>query len=189
MEYIILAYGYCGNALLGLNSPNAKLVIPKVDDCIPLLLGSYQVRQNLSHEMGTYYLTKGWMEYENNIIKEYERCLGRYGKQRTERILKIMLENYRRLVLIDTGAYCLTECLEKSRTMARELGLEHQVVFGSLGLLKKLFTGPWDDEFLIVEPGEVLTLDHFRIDLSKPLSNLTQFGFSYSSLPRYQRPI
>ncbi len=177
VEYIIMAFGYCGNSLLGVQSPNAKLVIPRVDDCISLLLGSYRKRQQLSAEMGTYFLTKGWMEYENNILKEYERCVVRYGQKRAEHVMKLMLENYKRVVLIDTGAYNLDDCLDRSCNFACLLGLQHQVVPGSMELLKKLFTGPWDDEFLVVPPGEVLTFDHFRTDLSITQIN-TNFGFS-----------
>lgn len=55
VEYIIMAFGYCGNSLLRIKSDNAKLVIPRVDDCISLLLGSYLRRQQMSGEMGTYF--------------------------------------------------------------------------------------------------------------------------------------
>lgn len=177
VEQIILAYGYCGNALLGLHAESASLVIPRVDDCISLLLGSYQARENLSREMGTYFLTRGWIENENNILKEYERCVEKYGEARAQRVIKILMEHYRRLVLIDTGAYNLGHCLEKSRNFAREVNLEHQVVPGSLRFLKKLFTGPWDDEFVILPPGEVLTMESFRLDVSKSSINQTLFGF------------
>lgn len=177
VEYIIMAFGYCGNSLLGVQSPNAKLVIPRVDDCISLLLGSYRKRQQLSAEMGTYFLTKGWMEYENNILKEYERCVERYGQERAERVMKIMLENYKRVVLIDTGAYNLHDCQDRSCAFACQLGLQHEVVPGSLELLKKLFAGPWDDEFLVVPIGEALTFDHFRTDLSISQTDVN-FGFS-----------
>jgi len=168
VEYIIMAFGYCGNSLLGIISPNAKLVIPRVDDCISLLLGSNQRRQQMSSEMATYYLTKGWMEYDNNILKEYERCVERYGAEKAERVMKIMLENYRRLALIDTGAYNVEDCLHRSCGFACKLGLKHEVVPGSLELLKKLLIGPWDEEFLIIPAGEALDFDHFRTDLSMP---------------------
>jgi hypothetical protein len=177
VEYIIMAFGYCGNSLLGIESPNARLVIPRVDDCISLLLGSYQKRQQMSAEMGTYFLTKGWMDYENNILKEYERCAARYGNEKAERVMKIMLENYKRLALIDTGAYNLDDCLSRSCSFACKLGLRHEVVPGSLDLLKKLFSGPWDEEFLIIPLGEVLTFDHFRTDILISQAN-TNFGFS-----------
>ncbi|HHV35462.1 MAG TPA: DUF1638 domain-containing protein [Syntrophomonadaceae bacterium] len=178
VEHIILVYGYCGNALLGIYSHNAKLIIPRVDDCISLLLGSYQKREALSNELGTYFLTKGWIENENNIIKEYERCVERYGQEQSERVMKIMLEHYKRLVLIDTGAYSLDdECLEKSYVLAKKVGLRYQIETGSLNLLKKLLSGPWDDDFVILQPGEALSMDDFRMDLTNSTSNLNLFGF------------
>jgi hypothetical protein len=183
VEYIIMAFGYCGNSLLGIESPNAKLVIPRVDDCISLLLGSYQKRQQMAAEMGTYFLTKGWMDYENNILEEYERCIERYGKEKADRVMKIMLENYKRLALIDTGAYDLDDCLGRSCGFACKLGLRHEVVPGSLDLLKKLLSGPWDEDFLIIPQGEALTFDHFRTDLPRSdlASSQTSMTFGFSS--------
>ena len=160
-ENILMAFGSCGNSLIGLTSPKSYIIVPKVDDCISLLLGSYKQRQDYSREMGTYFLTQGWLEYENNISKEYEHCLKRYGEQRATKILKIMLENYQRLMVIDTGAFCLKDCLKKSVSLAEKLGLEHQVKKGSLKLLKQLITGPWDDSFCIINPSEKLSLKHF----------------------------
>lgn len=177
VENIILVYGYCGNSLLGLSSRNARLVVPRVDDCISLLLGSCQRRKLLMQEIGTYFLTRGWMVNENNIVKEYERCVERYGKEKAERIFKIMLGHYKRLVLIDTGAYPLDDCLEKSRSFAARLGLKYQIVPGSLGLLKRLLTGPWDDDFVVLPPGKVLSLDDFRVDVTHSLADLALFGF------------
>lgn len=178
VENIILCYGYCGNSLLGLRSSVARLIVPRVDDCISLLLGSYEKREALSREMVSYFLTRGWIVNENNIIKEFERCVERYGRKRAERVLKIMLEHYRRLVLIDTGAYPLDDaCLAKSYEIANLMGLKHQVVRGSIGLLKQLLTGPWDDNFVVLEPGEELSLDYFRLDIKDSLSSLSLFGF------------
>ena len=38
-ERVLLAMGFCGNAVCGLRSGPGELVIPRVDDCISLLLG------------------------------------------------------------------------------------------------------------------------------------------------------
>jgi hypothetical protein len=77
------------------------------------------------------------------------------------------------LALIDTGAYNVDDCLNRSCDFACELGLRHEIVPGSLGLLKKLLNGPWDDDILIIPPGEALTFDHFRTDLSTSQSGLS----------------
>ena len=37
---IVLGYGLCSNSVLGLKTEHATLVVPRVDDCIAMLLGS-----------------------------------------------------------------------------------------------------------------------------------------------------
>jgi hypothetical protein len=162
VQYIAMAFGYCGSALTGIKSENSFLVIPRVDDCIALLLGSQAKRYLLSNETGTYYLTKGWLEYENSILNEYDRCSSRYGQERAKEITKIMLEHYRRLVVIDTGAYCVETCLEKIQKLANILNINYQVVPGSGDLLKKLLTGQWDNDFCIIPPGTKVTMELLR---------------------------
>lgn len=158
VDTILLLFGYCGNSLLGIKSNKAKLVLPKVDDCIPLLLGSCETRKNISKEMGTYFLTKGWLDYENNLLKEYERCIKRYGQNRTSKIMKIMLGHYKRFMLIDTGAYPLESVLTYTKDIAARLNLYHDVTSGSLRLFYKLLRGEWDEEFLVLEPGRAVTI-------------------------------
>ncbi|MHB1405145.1 MAG: DUF1638 domain-containing protein [Desulfitobacteriaceae bacterium] len=164
VDQVLMAFGYCGNALLGLTPPSFQLVFPRVDDCISLLLGSQQARKVMSEEVGTYYLTKGWLEFENNIWQEYQHALKRYGKDRTDRVFQQILAHYRRLAVIDTGAYEVPEFLETTEKIAETLRLTHQVVPGSTRFLKKLLTGPWDDEFVIIDPGTKVTIEHLRLD-------------------------
>lgn len=153
-EQVLLAFGFCGNALLGIKAPNFRLIFPRVDDCITLLLGP----QEKSKKTGTYYMTRGWLEYENNIWQEYQELVNRYGQAKADRVFKVMLAGYQKLAVIDTGGYSLKGFLGKSAGVAEALGLKHQVVPGTLRYLKKLLTGPWDDEFVVIEPGETVTL-------------------------------
>ena len=169
VDRILLAFGYCGNSLLGLTSPHAQLVFPCVDDCISLLLGSQHARKKISEEMGTYYLTKGWLEFESNIWQEYQYAVKRYGEEKAERLFRQILNHYHRLAVIDTGAYEVADFLELTEKIAATLKLSHQIIPGSTSYLKKLLTGPWDDEFVIVPPGEIVTLTHLCHDTSEPL--------------------
>lgn len=158
VDTILLVFGYCGNSLLGVKSDSCQLVIPRVDDCIPLLLGSAEARREISREMGTYFVTKGWLDYEQNIIWEYERCVARYGEQRALRVMKRMLGNYRRFMVIDTGAYAVDGVVTRTCAFARKLAMQHEVASGSLRLLHKLLLRQWDEEFIILQPGEAFTL-------------------------------
>lgn len=171
VETILLAFGYCGNSLLGIKSPRARLIIPRVDDCISLLLGSYERRQSLYKEVGTYFLTKGWLENEQNLLSEYERCIKRYGKDKALRVMKMMLNNYHRLMVIETQAYQFEGILDKTKGFADALGLTHEKIDGSLRLLKKFLLGPWDDEFAIIPPGAEVTLEYLIINGDENKSN------------------
>ena len=159
VQYIVLAFGYCGNALLGLEARKASLVIPRVDDCISLLLGSQALYHKFSNEVGTYFLTGGWLKYENGILNEFGRNIQRYGQARAYEISKVMLAHYSRLVLIDTGAYDIDVCLEKVQRLAGILGIAYEVIPGSGELLTKLLEGPWHD-FSIIPPGSSVTEEH-----------------------------
>jgi len=37
---VVLGYGLCGNGIVGLNTRQHTLVVPRTDDCIAMLLGS-----------------------------------------------------------------------------------------------------------------------------------------------------
>ena len=156
----LLAFGYCGNALLGLRAPEFRLVFPRVDDCITLMLGSCEKRCEISRESGTYFLTKGWLDYERNIWVEYQASAKRFGKEKAARIYKSMLRHYQRLGVIDTGAYELDPIVERARDIGCELGLTPQVIRGTLRYIKKLLTGPWDRDFILIPPGETITMEH-----------------------------
>jgi len=61
---IVLAYGLCNNAVIGIEARAIPLVIPRAHDCITLFLGSKERYQTLfSQRPGTYYHTSGWLEY------------------------------------------------------------------------------------------------------------------------------
>jgi Protein of unknown function (DUF1638) len=156
----LLAFGYCGNALLGLRAGDFRLIFPRVDDCITLMLGSGSRRNAIGREYGTYFLTKGWLDFERNIWVEYQETVRRHGKEKADRIFKVMLRHYQRLGVIDTGAYDLGIFLEQVRDIGDALALKPQVIPGTLDYLKKLLTGPWDEDFIMIHPGETVTVEH-----------------------------
>lgn len=168
VDLVLLAFGYCGNSLLGLTPPAYRMIFPRVDDCITLLLGSKERRNEISDEMGTYFLTKGWLDYEKNIWVEYQESIKRYGKVKTDRIYKMLLEHYKRLGIIETGAYELESFLERTKNIAKDLKLKHHVIPGTTRYLKKLLTGPWDEEFILINPGETVAMEHIYGGIVQP---------------------
>jgi hypothetical protein len=159
---IILGYGLCSNAAVGLTSLRHRLIIPRVDDCISLFLGSKEeYLKQLAEEPGTYFMTKGWIEAADHPYNEYIRMTERYGEDKAMRVVKALLANYKRMVLINTGNYHLEECRVIVRNMAEILGLKYEEIPGSNRMLKIMLDGAWNSEFIIVEPGEEITLSMF----------------------------
>lgn len=161
VDRVLLGFGFCGHAVVGLTSGDYELVLPKVDDCITLLLGSQEDRTHCLQDGGIYFLTQGWLEGEANICKEYQVTLDRYGRERTDRIYKKMLAHYQFLGLIDTGAYDLGALKPRIQEFADMLHLTLRILPGSDEYLKQWLTGPWDDDaFLIIPPRTTITHAH-----------------------------
>ena len=165
-DTIILGYGLCSQALVGIRANGCRLVAPRVDDCIAIFLGSRSAYATQSRtEPGTYYLTKGWIEVGDTPFSDYERSVQKYGKERADYIYKIMMGNYKRLALINTGQYELEKYREYTRRTAAQFGLRFEEIEGSDGLVRKMLLGPWDEEFVVLEPGETFSLGQFlRLD-------------------------
>lgn len=156
-DTVLLAMSFCGNSVVGLNTHDFQLVIPRSDDCITLLLGSLTRRQEAK---ATYFMTEGWLKGELNLWKEYQNCLAKYGEKRGKRIFSALLAHYKNLALLDTGCFD-REVLEKQvQEIAAVLGLEYICLDGTLEHLKQLLTGPWtDDRFVQVAPHSIVTAD------------------------------
>jgi len=181
VDRVILAFGYCGNAILGLKASNYKIIFPRVDDCITLLIGSCEKRKKISSEMGTYFLTKGWLDYEKNIWVEYQDTVKRYGKAKADEIYKIMLQHYKRLGVIETNAFNMEDFLEKTRQIAEDLKLKQEVIPGTLSYIKKLLTGPWDEDFILINPNETITLEHIYSIAAEEVSSDCNCNLDFNS--------
>lgn len=154
VDNIILVYGYCGNALLGLQATTGNLIFPKVDDCIAMLLKSERLK-------GAYYLTKRWIESPSSIFNEYKIVLERYGENKVKKLYRMMLKNYSKFRLLETGTYDVEKYAAEIREFAEKMGLDVDKEEGDLSFLKKIFTGPYDEgDFAIIKKGERVDLSH-----------------------------
>jgi len=157
VDVVLMGYGFCGKGLVGVKSGRFKIVVPRVHDCISLLLGSAAVRNQYGADI--YFLTGGWLDHELSIVKEYEHSVARYGEQKAARIFKLTMKNYTRLTAIDTGAYDVESVQPRIKTVAEKMAWQYETVPGSLRMFHKLLAGPWDEEFVVLEPGQEITLD------------------------------
>jgi hypothetical protein len=159
---ILLGYGLCSRAVVGLRSEICSLVVPRVDDCISIFLGSRDAYlRQMKAEPGTYYLTKGWIETGDNLFGSRHQMVERYGPEQAERLIKRMLQNYTRLVFIDTGKYQVEHYREYSKQMASRYDLRFEEITGSPTLVAEMMNGPWDGDFVVVPPGQAILYEDF----------------------------
>jgi hypothetical protein len=167
-ETVILGYGLCSQAVVGLRANGCTLVVPRVDDCIAIFLGSDRAyREQQRTEPGSYYLTKGWIEVSDTLLDEYERTVEQYGQQRADRMMHLMLKNYTRLAFIDTGQHEQERYRAYARRAAEILGLRYEEIPGSDALIIKTLNGPWDEDFVVAQPGETISYLDFKAMGSK----------------------
>ncbi len=155
---LLFAYGFCGNAFIGLRSGTIPLVIPRVNDCTQLLLIDTFEKP---HTLGYYYLTRGWMEGKENPTWEYERMLEKRGEKVAKRVMDVMLAHYKGLRLIDTGAYDLEKWRDRAEYFSKVMNLELKEVKGTTRLLNQLLEGSWDDTFIVIPPHTEVNAEHF----------------------------
>ncbi len=163
-ETIILGYGLCSMAVVGLTATDCTLVVPRVDDCIAIFLGSGAAyTEQAQKEPGTYYLTKGWIEVSDTLLDEYNRSVELYGEEQAKRVMGVMLKNYKRLVYIDTGTQNQERYQAYAQQMADQFSLRYEEVIGSDELIRKMLFGPWDKDFVVAAPGQTITYADFKV--------------------------
>ena len=177
-DIIILGYGLCSMAVVGLKANNCTLIIPRVDDCIACFLGSQDAyMQQQKHEPGTYYLTKGWIEVSDTLLDEYKRMVDKYGEKTADRLMGIMLKNYKRLVYIDTGLENQEKYRAYARKVAEQFNLQFEEMTGSNELIQKMVAQNWDTDFVIARPGETVAYADFKTNAKTAVNlNLYQTG-------------
>jgi hypothetical protein len=151
---ILLAYGYCGGGTAGLVSRRAELVIPRQPDCIGILAGA---RPDLdSQRAHRYFFTRGWLDGEDGIDRQWRRLEAHFGRARADALMRRLYGQFERLTLIDTGAYPPDRSWRRVQALAKRLGNRPERMAGSVALLARLITGPWDKDYLVAPPGQAI---------------------------------
>jgi hypothetical protein len=166
---LLLGYGLCGNGIVGLAARGHTLIIPRVDDCIATLMGSYQAfMADFKQHPGTYYLSRGWLESGYHPVGQYRMWSAQYGEIKARRVVERMYENYRRVALVGFSAAELAYCRPAAQETAQFLGLAYDELLGSTALLSRWLeraahrVGDDNDaEFVMVPPGGTVRQEMF----------------------------
>jgi hypothetical protein len=175
---VVLGYGLCGNGLRGLKAGEHTLLVPRVDDCIALLLGSRRayIRQ-FEAVPGTYYLSKGWLESGSHPLLEYQEYVPKYGAKEAMWIMDQQYQHYERLVLVAHTEADLDAYRPQAQEVARfceRWNMRYEEILGSDRYVRRLvellsdvaekgiggLNGAGDD-FLVIPPGGEILQEQF----------------------------
>ena len=167
---VVLGYGLCGNGLHNIKAGKHTLLVPRTDDCIAIMYGSYATyREQFDAMPGTYYLTKGWLESGSNPLDQYRKYVEKYGESQAEWLMDQQYQNYRRLAFVAQDPIDLEHYRAKALEIAaycQRWGMKYEEILGSDRYLRKLAETAQDLElvdgdFVLVPPGGILTQDLF----------------------------
>ena len=167
---ILLGYGLCGNGLEGIRAGRHTLFMPRADDCIAILLGSYQAYlKEFSENPGTYYLTKGWLESGSDPLREYHQALEKYGAENAEWLMDQQYRHYKRLVFVAHTRDDLETYRPRALEVAeycKQWGMSYEEVLGSEDYIRDLVKAVGtlcesDEQFLVIPPGGSIEQSQF----------------------------
>lgn len=176
---ILLGYGLCSNAIVGLRAEHTPLVVPRAHDCITLYLGSAErYGEEFRATPGTYWYTPDYMERggsasdyialgaagaghdEADMARVYQEYVRKYGQDNADYLMEVLgawQKHYQRAAYIETVEMRLPDYRAQVREVAARRGWRFEELAGSLLLIRDLVEGRWDEaRFLIVPPGGVI---------------------------------
>ena len=161
-DRVLLGYGNCGNAVQGLQNGDFELIVPRLDDCISLMLGSQHYRERYTQEHSAFYLTNGWVDGSRTIDSEYRDMIEDYGEEEADEVMNMMYAHYRTMAYLDTGLYDVAELMERTSHLCEVIETEQVVEPATLAYVEQLVCGPWPDElFVHVAPREIVPAGPF----------------------------
>jgi hypothetical protein len=171
-DAVVLLYGLCGQGTLGLTARHVPVVLPRAHDCITLFLGSRELyKEQFENNPGTYWYAQDYMERTDpsntaislgsaadaDLQAEYEMYVEKYGRENADYLMETMgrwRDHYKRAVFIDTGVVDGSAVEERARTEAERRGWTFERIAGNLMLVRRLLAADWDDDFLVLKPGQ-----------------------------------
>jgi len=177
-DAIVMAYGLCGKATAGLTAREVPLVIPRAHDCITLFLGSRERYQDQFENFpGTYWYALDYVERddgsggslalgsgsETDMNAVYDEYVRKYGQDNADYLMEVMgawQQHYQRAALVDMGVGDIAAVEARAQAEAARRGWTFDRISGDVVLIHRLLAGDWDDDFLVVQPGEQVHMSY-----------------------------
>jgi len=182
-DAIVLGYGLCGGATAGLEARDIPVVLPRAHDCITLFLGGRErYRTATEDDEPTYWYVNDQLERayggisgtvaagigassdtDDDLDALHAAYVERYGEDNADYLMEVMGAwriRYRRATFISMGVVDETRAASTAREQAERRGWRFERIEGSLVLLRRLIDGGWNEDVLVLAPGEALAMSY-----------------------------
>ena len=171
-DYIVLGYGLCSRAVVGIRCRDIPIVIPRTDDCIAVFLGSQErYMREFSEGGGAYWLNSGWIEQspklfdsENLKRRRWLEYAEKFGEDNADYLIEIESsweKNYDTICYVHSDIYDSPGHYGIAKKEAEKKEWRLKELKGDDRMLKMMVDGDWnEDEFLVLRPGERIEADY-----------------------------
>lgn len=162
-DFIVLAYGLCSNAVVGLSAAATPLVVPRAHDCVTVLLGSKErYRSYFDAHRGVYWYSPGWIERslqpgKERYDKAYAAYLEKYGADNAAYLMETeqgWFKEYRYAAFVDWNFPLADEYRAYTKECAEYLGWSYDEIRGDPAMLERILDGDFRNNEVIVVPGK-----------------------------------
>jgi hypothetical protein len=109
----------------------------------------------------------GWLlgssERSHDVKATYETYVEKYGQENADYLMEALGEwqqHYSRGAFLETGLAPDDIALERARQETTQRGWRFETILSDLTLIERLVNGEWNDDFLVVQPGESLAMTY-----------------------------
>jgi hypothetical protein len=182
-DAVVLAYGLCGGASAGIAAAGVPLVVPRAHDCITLLLGSRErYEREFAAHPGTYWYATDYLERSDadggssasGLIgigattdkaeqAAHAEYVARFGQDNAAYLMEVTgawHSHYDRAAFVDMGTVDVAGVEERVRREAQRRGWHFERLAGGLVLIRRLLEGDWNEDFLVLAPGQRLAMSY-----------------------------
>ena len=160
VDRIVVCASRCGGGTANLKATTAPLVLPRTRDCLDILLSGTGL-DSLHRDIGGIYYTESWMEFSKNSSINLDTLIEKKGKKEAEDFIRRLYRTLNKFYIIDTGCYDIKEVEDYIAPLVKILDGTVTVLKGGCGILHKMATEKFDDDFVIIPKGETVPGEAF----------------------------